>query len=247
MLKKFLATLDIQYAQSQGMTRLGDIIPLRYSEEYRDRMREEIKKIDAKNKKNAAEFKDPVQIEVSLNIHYQKRSVDQNSWLWSAHTLEAKLINTKDQAWCDDKKITWYKPGAVTPDEVHEAYMERYAPVGYIDVEPGFVSAVRQMMVETMGRVIKEEWNQDNQKMVFTVRKTSSYMNTAEFYQLAEKVKENLLSYGVDLDSALDYKQLMNDLDTLKKKSEAEAILENMADPVKIVKKAFKGEELELF
>ena len=147
---------------------------------------------------------------------------------------------------------------------IHEEYMDLYAPRGFIDVEPSFVSAVRSMINETMGRVIDEIWVPEINKMRFTILKTSSYMNVAEFCQLSEKVKEQLLSYGIDLDSAVDYKNLISDLETWKRdagKKEKEEkskcipvivevpkevkVLTSKQDSVSIVKEVFNGEQVE--
>jgi len=242
--------------QRLGVTKSDNLLILRYPELYRDKIRAEMRKIVEKNAKNLANGKEPVEIEVNLDIHYAKRSLDQNAWLWAAHTLEANIINGHRSAWTDRQKVQWREAGTVTPEMIHEDYMEQFAPRGFIDVEPGFVSAVRSMVNETMGRVIEETWQPDIQRMRFVILKTSSYMNVAEFCQLAEKVKESLLAYGIDLDSAADYKNLMTDLDTLKREAEKKEanvpqstdsvddipILTFRKDPVKIIESVFNGE-----
>ena len=144
---------------------------------------------------------------------------------------------------------------------IHEDYLERFAPRGVIDVQPGMVDAVRQMVNETMGRVVDEKWIPENQVMRFTVWKTSSYMNVAEFCQLSEHVKEQMLSYGINLDDAVDWNNLMTDLEEVKSRSvtqeekakessltvtQAEAPLTKPKDPVSIVADVFKGEIQEV-
>jgi hypothetical protein len=256
----FLGSFDVADYQRLGVTKSDDLLILRYPELYRDKIRAEMRKIVDKNAKNLANGKEPVELDVSIDIHYVKRSVDQNSWLWMAHTLEANIVNGHKSAWTDEQKVKWREAGGVTPEMIHDDYMDLYAPRGYIEVEPGFVDAVRKMLEETMGKVRAETWLPEKQKMQFEVWKTSSYMNVAEFCQLAEKVETQLLSYGIDLNTGADYKNLLADFDTWKReaeKKEGEAnvpqsdnsvdtlepeipILTLKKDPVKIVTEVFK-------
>jgi hypothetical protein len=253
----FPATLDLKEYNRLGITKGDDLLILSYPEVYRDKIRAEMRKIVEKNAKNAASGKEPVELDVNIDIHYKKRSLDQNAWLWEAHTLEANIVNGHKSAWTDDQKIKWREAGSVTPEIIHEDYLERFAPRGIIDVQPGMVDAVRQMVNETMGRVVDEKWIPENQVMRFTVWKTSSYMNVAEFCQLSERVKEQMISYGINLDDAVDWNNLMIDLEGVKSRAvtqeekakessltvtQAEAPLTKQKDPVSMVAGVFKGE-----
>ena len=216
---KFLATFSIDDYRKHGITKADDLVVLRYEPEYREKVRGELRKITEKNKKNESQDKPPVLIEVSLDIHYSKRSLDQNRWLWAAHTLEANLINNGLVAW-DDRNVRWQKAGIVTPEMIHHDYMERYAPRGYIEVEAGFVDTVRKMVEDTYGHVMGEEWLPKENKMRFEIWKTSSYMNVAEFCELADHVTDQIMSYGVDINNAADFNVLLDDLEAIKKQQE---------------------------
>jgi hypothetical protein len=249
-------TIDIPYAKSLGIVKLGHLIPLRYDDIYEKKMQEEIKKVIEKNAVSMEKYGKLIQIDCDLNIHYAQRSLDQNRWLWKAHEIEAKIVNTKDQIWRDEKGITWYKPGAITPEEIHESYNERCAPRAKLIVDANNVPFFRKMLLESTGKIVSETII-DAGHVQIEIWKTSSYMNVAEFCQLSEHVKGNLLSYGVDLENASDYSALIADLDTWKReaeKKEAEAnvpqcadsvddipILTFRKDPVKIVENVFNG------
>jgi len=210
---KFTATFSVDDYKNHNISRMDDIIALRYMPEFREKVRRELRKLVLKNSANKEKGKGPVEIDVTCDIHYKKRSLDQNAWMWLAHTLEAAIVNNKKAS---GDFVKWNTPDDVTPQMIHDSYMQEYAPRGFVDVAPGFVDAVRQMLEETQGRVIDETWMPDIQKMRFTVLKTSSYMNVAEFCELAGHVEDNLLSYGVTLDHAVDYKRLIEDLQTIK-------------------------------
>ena len=216
MVLKFPATLDVSDYKQHNITKFDDLFCIRYDSAYRDKIRSELRKINEKNAKNLSDGKEPVQLDIEVNIHYRGRSLDQNRWLWRAHEIEANIVNGRKSAWTDSQKIRWRTAESITPEMIHDSYMEQYARRGYIEVEPGFVDAVRKMVNESMGRVMKEEWLPDKQKMQFEIWRTSSYMDVREFCELADHIVENLLAYGVDLNSAVDYEALSVDLQEIK-------------------------------
>jgi len=257
---RFPATFDLKDYQRLNITKSDDLLILKYPEIYRDKIRVEMRKIVEKNAKNEANGKEPVELEIEMNIHYAKRSMSANAWLWSAHTLEAKLINTKDQTWRDSMGISWYKVGAVTPEEIHDHYMNEFAPRAKVLIEPDCLEYFRQALNETTGKVVGEHYIESIGKYELTLWKTSSYMNVAEFCALSEHVKESLISYGINLDDATDYTQLLTDLEgiksravTDKEKSEDDAstvidepiVLKLRPDSVSIVESVFSGKREE--
>ena len=216
MILRFPATLDIKDYKDHNITKSDDLLCVRYDSAYRDKVRAELRKINEKNAKNMADGKEPVELDITVDIHYKKRSLDQNAWLWRAHEIEANIVNGTKSAWTDSQKIRWRTAESITPEMIHSDYMEQYARRGYIEVEPGFVDEVRKMVNESMGRVMKEQWLPDKQKMQFEIWRTSSYMDVREFCELADHVVENLLAYGVDLNNAVDYEALSVDLREIK-------------------------------
>lgn len=212
---KFTATFDVEDYKTHNVTRYDNLLLLRYDNEFKDKVRRELRKIVDKNAKNQDKDRPPVELQVDVNIHYSQRSIDQNKWQWAAHTLEANIINGGLAAW-KDGNIRWRNAGTITPEQIHDDYMSRFAAVGFVDVESGFVSAVRQMLEETQGHVINEEWIKDINRMRFTVRKSSSYMDVREFCEYAEHITDQILSYGIDINSGVDFKNLMEDLQTIK-------------------------------
>ena len=259
MILKFPATFNVKDYLDHNITKADDLLCIRYDSAYRDKIRAEMRKINEKNGKNIADGKEPVQLDVTVDIHYKKRSLDQNAWMWKAHEIEANIVNGRKSAWTDSQKVKWRVAETVTPEMIHESYMEQYAPRGSIEVEPGFVSAVRQMITESMGRVIKEEWLADKQKMCFEIWKTSSYMNVREFCELADRVVENLLAYGIDMNNAVDYEalsvnlqEIKNEADKKEQENDVSAIKKidsysSQSNSVTIVKSVFSGKQIDIF
>ena len=256
---RFPAIFDLKDYQRLGITKSDDLLILKYPEVYRDKIRAEMRKIVEKNAKNEANGKEPVTLVCDIDIQYAKRSLAQNAWLWKAHEIEARLINTKDQIWRDEKGITWYKPGAITPDEIHESYNERYSPRAEVIVKSKDIAFLRQKLTEKDGKIIQEEII-DADHIRLTILKTSSYLTVAEFCNLADKVAEEMLAYGIDISNGLDWNTLMADLEGIKTRAVTkEAELEENAstgidepiplklrpDSVSIVENVFSGKKIK--
>lgn len=210
---KFTATFSVDDYKRHNISRMDDIIALRYMPEFNEKVRRELRKLVLKNSANKEKGRGLVEIDVDMDIHYKKRSLDQNRWLWMAHTLEAAIVNNKK---VQGGAIRWNTPDDVTPEMIHEDYMERFAPRGVVFAETGFIDCIRTMLQETQGRVVEEKWLPDEKRMMFTVWKTSSYLNVAEFCELGDKVTEQILSYGIDINRGVDFKRLAEDLETIR-------------------------------
>jgi len=212
---RFPAFLDLKEYQRLGVTKSDDLLILKYSEVYRDKIRAEMRKIVEKNAKNAETGKEPVELDITVDIHYKKRSLDANRWMWAIHDLEARIINGKGMAGKNANGTRWIEAGAVTPEMIHDDYLQQYAKKYFIYAQAGMVNAMREVIAENMGRILEEKWLEDRQEMMFTVWKTSRFMTASEFYEFSEHIKAQLLSYGIDLDNASDFKNLMDERETL--------------------------------
>lgn len=260
MRRHFLGSFDVADYQRLGVTKSDDLLILRYPELYRDKIRAEMRKIVEKNAKNKANGKEPVELDVSIDVHYQKRSTTFNSWMWAIHTLEANILNGRRSAWTDNEKLKWRETNAITPEMIHESDMVEYAPIAKIDVEPNNVPFLCKVLEEESGRVISKEPNGTG-KFTITIRQTSSYWDVRRAAEYGGILKNRLLSYGISLDDSVDYRNIVSDFDTWKReaeKKEAEAnvpqstdsvetlepdipILTLRKDPVNIVTDVFKG------
>jgi hypothetical protein len=257
----FLGSFDVSDYQRLGVTKSDDLLILRYPELYRDKIRAEMRKIVEKNTKNKANGKEPVELDVSIDIRYQRRSTNANRWMWAIHTLEAQIINGKGMAGTAHG-MKWVNSSAVTPEMIHEDYLEQYAKQDYFYASASMVNEARGMIIEGAGRILEEKWIPEFSMMSFLVFKTSSFMNAGEFYEFSEHIKTQLLSYGVDLDNASDYSTLMKEREHIYKamveaeKKEAEdnvpqsaesvddiPILTFKKDPVSIVNEVSGGTE----
>lgn len=224
MLLKFPATLNVLDYKDHNITKSDDLLCVRYDSAYRDKIRAELRKINEKNAKNLSDGKEPVELDITVDIHYKKRSLDANRWMWAIHDLEARIINGKGMAGQNANGTKWVESGAVTPEMIHDDYLQQYAKKYFIYAQAGMVNAMREVIAENMGRILEEKWLEDRQEMMFTVWKTSRFMTASEFYEFSEHIKAQLLSYGIDIDHASDFSSLMDERETLyRQMSKAES------------------------
>jgi len=221
---RFPATFDLKDYQRLNVTKSDDLLILKYPEVYRDKIRVEMRKIVEKNAKNEANGKEPVELDVSIDIHYQKRSTTFNSWMWAVHTLEANILNGKRSAWTDDQRLKWRETNAITPEMIHESDMIEFAPIARIDVEPDNVPFLCKVLEEESGRVISREHNGAG-KVTITIRQTSSYWDVRRAAEYGDILKNRLLSYGISLNDSVDYRNIVADFDIWKKEEDLRAVL----------------------
>ena len=185
---------------------------------YYDGFIREMKEFERRNKKLIEAGKEPRKLEVSIRVDYRSRSLSQNAWLWSAHTLEANFLNGNRSAWTDAQGIKWRTSESITPEMVHFDYMERYAARGTIDVDAAMVPALSRMLEADTGHVMERQGLPDG-RVRLEVWKTSSYLTVREFCELARHVEAQMLAYGVTFREAYEFLSLTADLKRFEEKA----------------------------
>jgi len=138
-----------------------------------------------------------VDLDISVNVHYNGRSVEANGLWWSLLTLEANWINGtpmyREGYW--SKKIPADK---ITPEMIHADELETYCEKRTLEVvveNPKDAWAFRRMEIPGMGRVHHMEPLAGN-KMRLHVWKTTRYLDTREFSQWVKRKIDAIMSEG---------------------------------------------------
>lgn len=190
-----LTEFDPSVYRRFGLPTAEHLLVLRVDSPYWESVHKKLKEHVEKNDKRIVSGQDPFKLEVKIDVDYRHRSLSANAWLWAMHTIEADLINGK-------KPGKWHDAHDVTPEMVHEDYMDRFAPRAEVVVDEWMVRALGET-----ARIMSEE-NLPDGKVNLCLMKTSSYMNVREFAQLAHEVERQMVSYGIPLDNYLEYKKL---------------------------------------
>lgn len=196
------------------------ILALTVDPVYWDSLYKKLKEHVEKNDKRILSGQEPFKLEVKINVDYRHRSLSANAWLWAMHTIEADIINGKQVA------TKWHDINDVTPEMVHEDYMDRFAPRAEVIVDEWMVP----VLAET-ARIVSQEKLDGKVRLV--LMKTSSYMNAREFSQLSHEVESQMLSYGIPLDNYLEYKKLADQIPEFDKSAANDTKPQETAKEVK--------------
>ncbi len=171
-------------------------ILLRYDGRYRRNVATALMKLDEFQKKKLQvsytlqDFEDALRpIDMTLDIHYKKRSLDQNALMWSLYEIEANELNGGRKS-----------ADMETPQHIYDMDMEDFAPritgtvsldgIEYLKRQYTMVTIDPQSVGPTMANV--------------TIYVTSSHWNTREMHGHLEMIFDRLSTAGVDLKSTAD-------------------------------------------
>lgn len=194
-----LTEFDPSVYRRFGLPTAEHLLVLRVDETYWKSVYKKLKDHVEKNDKRIMAGMEPFKLEVKIGVDYRHRSLSANAWLWAMHTIEADIVN-------GNKAGKWYGVDDVTPEMIHEDYLERFAPRATVVVDEWMVAPLSET-----ARVIGKEPLPDG-KVKLSLMKSSSHMNVREFAQLAHEVEKQMTSYGVDLDHYLEFKALADQI-----------------------------------
>lgn len=210
---------------------------LEVEDEYRAKVGEEVKKIVKRQSDKLAEAvskwnsvppeqrgPEPVyrdfllDLELELNIHYAKRSIDQNARYWKIREIQANWVNGSPVS----RRGYFSKllpDGVVTPEDLHnsdiEAYCEKHEWTIWRRDRNKFARAVE---FAEMGRVTKEmdvEGFPDKLRVIVT--KTTSFFTTVEHIQWTTRVINEITDSGLLRADEAEFQMLRQDFEDIIK------------------------------
>jgi len=208
----FIASFNVSDYVNHGVMKMENIFLVRYLDAYSEKVRKELRKMAKKNEERTVQGREPVELEIDADIHYTKRSLSWNRWMWAMHNLEANLLNAAK--FRNLRGIKWHDVDAITPEMIHEADMEQYAPRATVDVAPNEVPYITESLEADAGRVVSKTPIGD--KVRIELWKTTRYWDVKKATEYGDILKDRLLSYGVDIEHAGDFSGLMKDLEKLR-------------------------------
>ena len=131
-----------------------------------ERLRKEFVKVNSKNDERFEHGKDEIELEVTIDIHYAKRSVDQNSLIWALNTIRAEVLNRESPS-----TEPW------TAQKIHSNDMEELAPKNIVRCTSDIKDCVLQVLqtekgvVKSVNQISENEW-------AFEVWQTTRFWNS---------------------------------------------------------------------
>ena len=167
-------------------------ILLRYEPRYRKNIAAALLKLDVWQEKHktdepGAELRP---IDMTLDIHYKKRSLDQNALMWSLYEIEANEMNggrTKGDE-------------LITGEGIYKGDMKAFAP------KLGMMANARQIQLlkRTYSMIEVGEMETPGGYMTVTIYVTSSHWNTKEMHDHLEMIFDRLSMAGVSVANSAD-------------------------------------------
>jgi hypothetical protein len=94
------------------------LVILKHQASDRERIQKELYRIVEKNDKNIVAGKDPVELDVVIDIAYRERSPEANRLMWSLYNVLAEIMNRENKT----------RMSPYTAQELHDEDMVNFAP-----------------------------------------------------------------------------------------------------------------------
>jgi hypothetical protein len=168
---------------------------LRYAPRYRKNVAAALSKLDEYQKSKLPEnytqqeWEDALRtIDMTLDIHYKKRSLDQNALMWSLYEIEANELNG-------------YRKSAdmETAEHIYEMDMKTFAPRLQLRIPEEKLEYLKRTY--SMVEILTSTHGGDVEAMVYV---TSSLWNSKEMHDHLEMIFDRLSMAGVDLKATAD-------------------------------------------
>ena len=176
-------------------------ILLRYEACYRKNVAAALLKLDGWQEKHKTDEPDAElrPIDMTLDIHFKKRSLDQNALMWSLYEIEANEMNGGRTKGVE----------LITPEKIYTGDMKAFAPKLHIQMSEAQIALLQRTysMVEKHGVLMTNlpDPNKGYSQIVdATVYVTSSHWNTKEMHDHLEMIFDRLSMAGVSVANSAD-------------------------------------------
>ena len=132
-----------------------------------------------------------IPLDVSIELHYRTRTLDQNALMWSLYEIISNEQN-------GDVRVVGEM---VTAEDLYEQDMKEIAPTVTVEIEATAVEALRQL-----APVKRVDPIEGTGMVVATIVLTSSHWNTLQMAKHIESLFYRVAVFGVSLDSGADVK-----------------------------------------
>ncbi len=248
----FLATWDLRKVRERGLRR-GEVL-LDAQPRYYKQLRRVAEALNERQKGSAAAIYNAavqagepleyrlVDIEVTLDIHYRKRTLDQNALMWALYEVLADSVNGE----------VIEAEFSVTPESLYKEDMLAVAPTVPVVIQAKYLDSLKQLDVSWRRAMPVEGTDMVTAEVI----RTSSKWNTVEMARHVDGLFNRLAMRGVSIRKASDishywhqFKQHVNDEDitlfdgklTAAQYREATPICEGCGDFIGVTQAAPRG------
>lgn len=211
---KYRATIDFDKIKALGLPKGQGFAVQIVDPASRVRYAEELAKIKKVQEERGA----LVELDVTIELHYKKRSLDSNNLMWSLYTLEAN--------WTNQSKLytgAYGKIGIpdriVTPKEIYEADMETYAPKYQMYLEESQVHAAVLMLEQAVGHVKRKVKTVKEGIWLVEIWETSSFWDSKKMSDHIKRQIDRMIDQGILKSDELDFDKIKQDFEQWRKEN----------------------------
>ena len=203
---RFAATFDAAEYRKREVLQRDCLVILKHDAADRERIQKELYKLVAKNDEAIARGKDLIELDVTIDIAYRKRSADANRLMWAIDTIIADALNREQGT-----------RTRTTPEELYEKDMEDWAPRHRFVCEEKSLEYFRIVLQEEKGRIKNVEINGGTCSI--EVWQTSSFWNTKQMAEHIDRLLNTLEQMGIIRENSGDLDRIMRDVEDWRKRA----------------------------
>lgn len=166
------------------------------------RVMTELRKLRDKNIERELAGKEPIDFDVTVNIHYRKRSLDANALMWALYTLMAEAMTRENPT-----------RNPFTAQELYDEDMKQFAPRHYLSCDPASLSFFVMVLEQERGHVKAIHDSEQTGNKVIEIWQTSSYWDTKQMSDHIERLLNTLDDMGISSHTNGDLKKVFDDFE----------------------------------
>jgi hypothetical protein len=204
---RFQATFDIEQYRKRGIMKSEDLVILKHDLQNRERIQKELYKIVEKNETNFLAGREPVELDVTIDIAYRPRSVKANALMWTLYGIIADVLNRENGT-----------REKVTAQSLYDDDMKEWAP-RHIIACPDESLVFFKMVLENERGKAKSITPLEGKAgfQVIEIWQTSSYWDTKQMGDHINRLLNTLESMGVIRENNGDLDKVFSDFEKWEK------------------------------
>jgi hypothetical protein len=202
---RFQATFEASEYRKREILRSECLVILKHEPADMERIHKELYKIVAKNDADILAGKEPVKIDVIMDIAYRKRSPEANRLMWMIYTILSDKLNCENGT--RDK---------IAPEDLYEQDMSDWAPRHEIFCKSESLEFFKLVLEREKGHV--HSVTEKDGMCRIEVWQTSSYWNARQMCEHIDRLLNTLEQMGVIRENNGDLDKIMRDVEEWKAK-----------------------------
>jgi hypothetical protein len=201
---RFNAHFDVSEYRKRNVMQSECLVILKHDIKEMDRIRNALYQIVERNDKAIASGKEPLDLDVIIEVVNKKRSQEANRLMWLLYGIIADVLNREHGT-----------RERITPEELYEQDMESWAPRHIFTCPEKSLEFFKILLGKDYGKVK----NVEDHGGVFSIEvwQTSSYWDTKQMSEHIDRLLNTLEQMGIIRENSGDLDRIMRDVEGWRK------------------------------